>query len=672
MKQKVFAIVGLFVLLSLLLLGLSFLQADVMNNVRSFVRGEGLWAKAQKDAVFHLKSYARTGSEESFRLFQKALEVPLGDKQARLALQQQTPDLDLAFKGFLAGQNHAEDVPGLIRFFIYFQQFPYMRDAVAIWTQGDVLILELVSLGDGVRQARLHDDTARVAHLVAQLNDLNWRLGDLEYRFSYVLSEGARWVKRVLLTAGIGVFMLLLLIVLSVSRRIVRGIEETERRLLISENRFRSLYRTDILGILEWHGDGRVLDANQAFLDMIGYRQEDVLNGRLNWRDLTPPEGQARDELALSEIERKGFCTPFEKEFVARDGRHVPVYLGAVLLDGESDRGICYAIDQTEQKRSQKELQLSATVFDAASDGIMITDHDMRILVVNKSLCHMTGYRQEEVLGMTPELLRSGLMPKEFYEDMWVKLRETDRWQGDVLDRRKDGAVLPVRLSINAVRDKTKDVSHYVAIFTDIRERKAIEDQLKRMAHFDFLTGLPNRSQFGEALSLAIKRAKRHASKFSLLFIDLDGFKQINDTHGHETGDKLLQVVTRRLQDSLRESDTTARLGGDEFVVLLEDLTEPAAAKVAENLIREVNRDCLVHEHTLHVGCSIGIAVYPDDGDNGDALLNSADVAMYVAKTDGRNRYSFSAPKAGTATGKENAPQEAHSCLRQRGIPGGL
>lgn len=653
MKNRIFAIVGLFCVLSVLLLGLGYVQSDIMNSVRSFVRGEGLWAKAQKDAVFHLKSYVGTGSEESFRLYQKSLEVPLGDKQARLALQQEQPDLDAAFKGFLAGQNHAEDVPGMIRFFLYFKEVSYMRDAIGIWTEGDALIQELASLGERLRQAQLRNDVVQAERMLLELNDLNWQLADLEYRFSYVLSEGARWVKRVLQLLGIGAFLALLMIVLSVSRRIVRGIEQTERELLISENRFRSLYQTNILGIMEWHGDGRVLDANQAFLDMIGYRHEDLLHSRLSWRELTPQDGHERDNLALAEIERKGFCTPFEKEFVARDGQRVPVYLGAVLLDGEDDRGICYVIDQTSQKQAQKELMLSATVFDAASDGIMITDHAMRIVVVNKAFCRMTGYPQEGLLGSTPEPLQSDLMPKEFYEQMWSELRKRGSWQGDIQARRKDGSILPVRLGINAVQDSDQGVSHYVAIFTDISERKVAEDQLKRLAHFDFLTGLPNRSRFDGALKEAIQRARRHKASFAVLFIDLDGFKPVNDTYGHETGDRLLQEITRRLQGRLRKSDIIARLGGDEFVALLDDLANrEAPTRVAEKLIRDVNEDFHVDGKILRVGCSIGIAVYPNDGHDGMSLLGAADVAMYAAKAAGRNQHASSIPTAsGTSIG---------------------
>lgn len=641
-KYKVYTIAALFMLLSLSLLGLSFLQSETMNSVRSYVRGEGLYSKAQKDAVFHLQRYARLSNSHDYQMYLQSLQIPLGDHQARLILQSDNPDLDKAYKFFLAGHNHPDDIDGMIYFFLRFEDFPYMREAIAIWTAADKHIAKLQVLGKNLRTARENGDRLQTDILLKDLEKLNWQLADLEYEFSLVLSQGARWVKKTLMLVGLGLLVSMLIAVLIITRRIITGIEKTEKDLLVSERRFRSLYQSNMLGILDWHGDGRVLDANQAFLSMLGYQDEDIKNGRLDWRKLTPADGQARDEQALIEIAATGFCTPFEKEFFHQNGHRVPVYLGAALLDGEQEKGICFAIDQTERKHAEENLRLYATVFDASSNGILITNEQLRIIAINKAFSQMSGYEQGELLGQSTQVLRSGLMPDSLYNDMWATLSSTGHWHGDMLDRKQDGSIFPIHLSINTVYDSEQKVSHYVAIFTDISERKAAEEKLRRMAHYDFLTGLANRSLFNDRLNKAIQRAKRHSALLALLFFDLDNFKPVNDAYGHEVGDKLLQEIATRIKNTLRENDTVARLGGDEFVILLEDLThQQAAAEVANKIIASVNNACHIDGHTIQVSSSIGISIYPENSEDSIGMTRCADIAMYAAKTAGRNCYHY-------------------------------
>lgn len=652
MRQRISFIVGLFILVNLLLLGLGYLQSDTMDSVRSYVRGEGLWAKAQKDAVFHLQNYVRTGRKEEYEKYRDSLNAPLGDHVARIQLQSPNPDFNMATKGFVEGQNHPDDIPGMIRFFLRFEHFPYMSDAIAIWTEADGAILELQELGEKIYLAR-RDNYHEIELLLNELDRLNWMLADKEYQFSLVLSEGARWVKSVLKWVSLGIFAIMLFLVMVISRRIVNGIERTEKDLMISENRFKSLYQTNMLGIIDWHKDGRILDANNAFLDMVGYSSDELINGSVKWRDLTTKEGVARDGLAFSEIEEKGYCHPFEKEFIHHDGMtRVPVYLGAALLDGERERGICFIIDHTEIKRAHTEMHLAATVFDASSDGIMITNDKREILTVNTSWCNLSGYSKDEVLGRPATILRSGNMPESFYKEMWHKLIDTDCWQGDVINCKKDGSEIHIRLGINAVRDEDQTLSHYVAIFTDISERVAAEDKLRKLAHYDFLTNLANRSLFNDLLKNTIQRSKRNSSIFAVLFVDLDKFKPVNDLYGHEVGDKLLQEVANRLSSVVRANDVVARLGGDEFVILLDDLDKSSdASLIANKVITELNQPVCIGEMDLNVGCSIGISIFPEDGEDSKGILNCADIAMYAAKADGRNGYFYFNSKNNQITG---------------------
>ncbi len=643
MRQRIFFILGLFIIVSLLLLILGRLQADIMDSVRSYVRGEGLYAKAQKDAVFYLQKYVRTGQQSDYQYYLDALKVPLGDRQARIQLQSAQPDRVLVSEGFLAGLNHPQDIPGMIRFFRRFNDFPYVSDAIEIWTEADASIMQLQQLGEQLYQAKQAQNSQQLEELFIQLDTLNRSLARQEYQFSLVLSEGARWVKNLLNWLSFITIAVLLLLLVYVCRRITFGIEETERELRLSESRFNGLYRSNILGIMEWHLDGRIFDANSAFLDMIGYSRQELNAGKVNWRDLTPEHARARDEVAIKEIAEQGYCTPFEKEFIHRDGStKVPVFLGGALFDGEQDRGICFIVDHSEIKQAQTEMQLFATVFDASGDGILITDHQQKILAANKTWCQMNGYCLAEVIGQPISSLHAGNRPDAFANEMWQLLNSVNCWQGDVTTCRKDGTDIHLRLGMNVVRDNSKQISHIVLTYSDISEHIAQEDKLREMAHYDYLTGLANRSLFNDLLTNAISRAKRNNTIFAVLFVDLDNFKPVNDSFGHEIGDKLLKEIATRYQNIVRDNDIVARIGGDEFVVLLDEMHQAAdASRVASKIIEVTNQAICIDGKNLYVGCSIGISLYPDDGDNSKNMLRSADVAMYAAKAAGRNDYVF-------------------------------
>ncbi len=642
MRQRIYLIVALFILVNLALFSLSYIQSEAMNGVRGYVRGEGLWGKAQKNATLQLERFIYLGKEDDYQLFLKSLEVPLGDRQARLQLQSEQPDLQMAFQGFLAGQNDPQDIPGLIVFFQRFEHFPYMSDAIEIWTQGDRYILQLKAIGEQVYLAKTSGDEARIESLLPRLQKINLALERLEYQFSLVLSEGARWVKRTLMSTSLVLFVLMLAVVMYVNRRILRSIEQTEAKLNISENRFSSLYSSNIIGIIDWNSDGTIIDANDAFLNMFGYSREDFQPGSINWREMTPESARDRDELALAEIATKGHCTPFEKELIHKNGRRVSVYLGAALLGGESEKGIGFFIDHTEQKRAQAETQLSATVFEASNNGIMITDADRVVIAVNRSWCDMTLYAKQEVLGKHWDTLLTLTNSEPRFDDIWNTAGCENSWQGDLINRRKDGSEFPVHLSINTVHDSQNNISHYVVIFTDSSERVATEQKLRDMAHYDFLTGLANRSLLHELIKQTVTRANCDGERFATLFLDLDRFKPVNDLYGHEVGDRLIQVIASRLKHCVREDDIVARLGGDEFVIILQKITDPTdAAKVANKLISSICHVVVFDDLELKVGCSIGISIYPEDGSDHIELLRCADSAMYQAKSAGRNRFCY-------------------------------
>jgi len=289
-----------------------------------------------------------------------------------------------------------------------------------------------------------------------------------------------------------------------------------------------------------------------------------------------------------------------------------------------------------------RDLHLARLVFESVSEGVMVTDDRGRILVVNPTFCELTGFREDEVLGQGAGILSSGTHDAAFYQAMWDSLKSLGRWAGEIVNRRKDGQHYTEWLSIVAVEEASRRATRYVGLFSDITERKREEERIRRMAHFDLLTGLPNRALFLDRLKRALSRVDRRGGDLALLFLDLDRFKPINDLHGHAFGDQVLIEAARRMTASVRAVDMVSRHGGDEFVILIEasDARE-AAANVAAKLIDTISQPYTVWGREVVLGASLGVAIYPEDGKSADALLESADAALYNAKRAGRGQFRF-------------------------------
>lgn len=291
---------------------------------------------------------------------------------------------------------------------------------------------------------------------------------------------------------------------------------------------------------------------------------------------------------------------------------------------------------------SVDQVKLSAQVFVNSTEAIVITNCDNNIIQVNKAFTDITGYSSEEVIGKNPRILQSGQMSVDFYHEMWESLLVKGCWQGEIMDRRKNGDIYPKWLSIAVVRNEQGIISNYIALFADITERRASYDRIQYLAHYDALTSLPNRALLSDHIELAIAGAKRNQSKFAIFFLDLDRFKNVNDTMGHHVGDILLQAVAERLRECVREVDTVSRLGGDEFVILMSDVNdENNATLVAQKVIDLINKPFKLGEFQANIGTSIGISIYPTNGLDKVTLLKCADAAMYLAKKKGRNNFQF-------------------------------
>jgi diguanylate cyclase (GGDEF)-like protein/PAS domain S-box-containing protein len=297
-------------------------------------------------------------------------------------------------------------------------------------------------------------------------------------------------------------------------------------------------------------------------------------------------------------------------------------------------------LSHKEIRKYVDELQLSATIFESASENIIVTDHNNCFVTANPAFTATTGYSLEEIKGLTPKILRSGIQNQEFYAKMWNALNTLSYWDGELWNKRKNGEVYPEWLSIKVIYNEDRSVRMYLAIFSDITEKKQADEIIWKQANYDLLTNLPNRRLFSDRLEHEIKIAHRTDRSLALLFIDLDYFKQVNDTLGHDMGDILLIKVSERINESVRESDTVARMGGDEFTAILPQIDSPEdAERVVRIIIEKFAQPFDLNGTAVTISASVGIAIYPNDAQNSKELLQNADKAMYDAKRQGRSRF---------------------------------
>ncbi|MBA1323025.1 bifunctional diguanylate cyclase/phosphodiesterase [Pseudomonas plecoglossicida] len=426
---------------------------------------------------------------------------------------------------------------------------------------------------------------------------------------------------------------------LVVAVRDISQLKETQQRLQISEEKFAKAFHASPDGLLlSRQSDGLLLEVNEGFCRLTGYN----LDPRLDqtsldlgiWVDLN------ERKLLLSKLKKDGFVRDFSCHIRRSDGQIRLCELSARPLPiAGADCMLTIARDITERHLMQEKLQLAATVFENTAEGVLITDTDQRITAVNRAFSEITGYSEIEALGQTPRLLASGQHDSAFYVAMWHQLTAEGHWQGEIFNKRKNSELYPSWLTISAVRNSEREITHFVAVFADISSLKHAQAKLDYQAHHDPLTGLPNRALFENRLHAALQCSQVSNRQGAVLFLDLDRFKHINDSLGHPVGDLLLKGIAQRLKEQVRDVDTVARLGGDEFIILLPGLHKPSdASTIANKLLACFSAPFQAGEHEFFTSASIGISLYPQDGSDVASLIRNADAAMYRSKAKGRNR----------------------------------
>jgi diguanylate cyclase (GGDEF)-like protein/PAS domain S-box-containing protein len=411
-----------------------------------------------------------------------------------------------------------------------------------------------------------------------------------------------------------------------------RHAKRLRQQVQILENIQESVITMDLAGFITgW---------NKGAERMFGYRAEEAIGRNVLFLYADEDEDDGFDDVFLEQGGRE-----MEVRRRKKNGDVFWASLQLSLLRDEDEQPtglIGYLTDITERRHAAETMRLHSRIFDHSEEAILITDAAERILSVNAAFTRITGYEAEEVLGDTPRRFRSGRHDEAYFAALWNELKTTGHWQGEMWDRRKDGEIFPKWISIGSVRDAGGEVTNYFSIFSDITDRKRAEGRIHHLAYYDALTALPNRTLFNRLLDQALTESRRLNLHGAVLFIDLNRFKPINDTLGHNIGDQVLQEVANRFRTTLRGADVVARLGGDEFVVGLFNVGHrERAATVAQKLLASLETPVVIDGLELKVGAAIGISTYPGDGFDTATLLRLADIAMYRAKETGPDAFVF-------------------------------
>lgn len=416
---------------------------------------------------------------------------------------------------------------------------------------------------------------------------------------------------------------------------------EAIKNLLESEQRLRNFFEEhDSVMLLIEHPSGEIMDANESAVNFYGYSHHELTN--INFQQLNSLPLEKIESETAKALNNNQKSTIFPQILADGSIRQVEVYSSLMTVDNTS---ILFSIihDITKRVEVEKKLQLDAKVFESSQEGVLITDQNKVIIAINHGFTEITGYTEADSIGKTPSILSSNRHAPSFFSEMFAQVNTLGFWRGEIWNRRKNGDVYPELLSISKVEDDFGEISNYVAVFSDITRLKQSEQRLEKLAHYDALTGLPNRLMLKSRLKHAIGTAIRQGTKLAVLFIDLDKFKIVNDSLGHLAGDELLKLVADRMTNRMRQTDTVSRIGGDEFVVLAEGIEHlDDLILVAQDIIKDINKPfMLAGNNEVFIGTSIGISIFPNDAKDAENLVTFADAAMYRSKQNGRNIYSF-------------------------------
>ena len=487
----------------------------------------------------------------------------------------------------------------------------YTHSKLMLKTLGELKILSLE-----IRNSKLYQQLQELHMLVDSIHDKNLQI--------------KRGITILFFLAAFG----LILILLRIYRKSVKISQELYAFQFAVKNSDNTIVLTD--------PQRHITFVNEVFEKTTGYSNEEALGQNPN----ILKSGKQDDSFYVELNKKLDNGEKWEGQFInkRKDGSlyYEKASIVPVFLENKLISYLAIKLDITDYVEQNQKLELAASVFDNTEEAIIITNADKQAISINKAFSKIYGYTLPEIEGENLKILHSGMQDTHFYKQMWNSIESEGLWQGKIVNKTKCGFYIPIWSTIKAIKDKKGNVINYIAVQTDLREIESVQEKIDYLAYHDQLTGLYNRAHFEEYLGHALTIAKRKQENLALLFIDLDRFKVINDTLGHDIGDKVLIEIAKRLQYTLRESDFISRWGGDEFVVILENTaTASVSAKIASHIIMAIKEPIQVGSHSLSTTASVGIALYPQNGDDANTLVKHADSAMYLAKDTGKNQFQY-------------------------------
>lgn len=606
------------------ILFLTWLALRVQVALAGFLNGDSTWMAAQNHAVIGLLQYADTGDEADLARFKREYSTLATFESVRDQLLSQHPDTAQAVSDL--SQIHATDVPleDVVFIFAHLSGAPYIKQAIVQWKGADPLIAELGAIAESLRDSYSHGapPQTELALQRGRIRTISNMLVNRSLVFSSDIAKGAVLADTVLFLAVLGMTALAIGLWLLAAQRILG-------RLRSSENRYRLLFDSapDAIVIAD-QATGVILDANRTALEW---------RGRTAERRADMTYAQWFNDCALHEVASGDDGLRGDD-----DGRRIVETQTSALAWGSRTAHQSVVRDISSRVRDERDRHIAAAALANTAEGILITNAKGRVVSANRAAEEITGYTRADLLEMCLEDTRNMADGGAMRINVRDVANAVGRWSGEVWSRRKDGSMYPESLTVSAIRDSDRAVVYYVAVFSDISVIWEARRHLERLALHDSLTGLVNRAELQRRCDIAIDRAAKTGKMVAVLFIDLDGFKAVNDQHGHASGDELLQLVSERIHHQQRAVDTVGRIGGDEFVVLLTELDRREdAASSAERILAALSQPFKLDGCEVVVGASIGIACTPQDGDTSQALIANADAAMYAAKSSRPNTWQF-------------------------------
>jgi diguanylate cyclase (GGDEF)-like protein/PAS domain S-box-containing protein len=652
-SRRLLLIIWPFLVIVVILVWLSSESMDILMATRAYSEGESLWSKGQKQAIFFLLRYSETKSEVDFRKYRDRIAVTLGDKKARLELEKPDPDYSIAWQGFVEGDNHPEDIPRMIMLYRRFRHIDFMAKVIDLWTEGDRLIGDLTVAAEELNAAIWSGkaDPASLSAFRERLVRIDTELTPLTDRFTRTLGEATRKTKFLLFLVNLAAAGILIPIGIWLSQRMVRRGEEAETALKLSQERFNLAVSGSNDGLWDWNVDTGEVYYSPRFKQLLGLSDREMegsvgaLISRLHPEDKRATERAFQKHLQRAvpfDIEVRLLTKAGEYRWFRSRGQSVRNSVGrAVRMAGAitdvTDRRLAAAELFEEKERAQVTLA-------SIADGVITTDTEGWVQYLNPVAEALTGWVTASARGLPLQAIfrmidETNRTPAPSPIEMVLREGRNVEMAATVLLLRTDGTEIPIVQSAAPIRARSGEIMGVVLVLHDVSNERQYAAKLSYQASHDSLTGLINRAEFEQRLSLALKSAAQLGRHHAVMYLDLDQFKVVNDTCGHAAGDQLMRQVSTLLLRRLREGDTLARLGGDEFGVLLENCAPDNALRIADQLRQTVTDFHLAWEdRKFSVGVSIGVVNIKDGLFTITDVLSAADSACYVAKEKGRNR----------------------------------